>query len=174
MCADSIYFFTHTSKEKDTIFCFMSVTVRCINVKKTSFFFMQNIFKLFVEMWPGHVFHKCLLWLCGYALECVFRDVWRAALWFSGLYYLYGALVLSVWLRDPCRVFSVSSAQYRGKVYEVCSHLSHALHAGHVQQRYQGASYQSNNTFLVIVDGCFILWALCIVDADHNKMTWTK
>lgn len=132
----------------------MSITFRFVNVLKVegAYSSCETPSDCLLKYNPDMFFMTVLCACVGAVWIVVFRDVWRAAL-ISGLYYLYGAPVLSVWLWDPCRVFSVSSAQHCGKAYEVCSHLSHALHAGHVQQRYQGASYLSTLYIL----HCFFL-----------------
>ena len=59
----------------------------------------------------------------------------------SGLYHLYGAPNVSLWLRQSSRGQPVPAAQHSGQVHQVRTHFTHALHAGHVQQRQQGTGW---------------------------------
>lgn len=90
-----------------------------------------------------HSLIRLMLLLEILSMPCPVRYVTSGCV-LSGLYYLYGAPVLPLWLWGPSWVLAVSSAQHRGQTHKMWSHFSHALHAGHVQQWNQGVQYLTN------------------------------
>lgn len=92
-----------------------------------------------------HSLIRLMLLLEILSMPCPVRYVTSGCV-LSGLYYLYGAPVLPLWLWGPSWVLAVSSAQHRGQTHKMWSHFPHALHAGHVQQWNQGVHFLTNTS----------------------------